>query len=71
MTHKNTISILVGESLEYARYKLLIATLEMHRGDKKLTAKTLGVTWKTVYNMMTKFGLHTVHPHQNQWDMKK
>lgn len=46
------LNITVGMSLADAKKALVTATLEAHRGNKRKTAEVLGITLKTLYNML-------------------
>jgi DNA-binding NtrC family response regulator len=43
------IQVPIGSSVEEVERRVIIATLEHQRGDKKLTAETLGISLKTLY----------------------
>lgn len=51
----NIITLRVGMSLAEAERELLVATLKMHSWDKAKTARTLGVSLKTIYNLTNKY----------------
>jgi DNA-binding NtrC family response regulator len=53
-TEANGPSVLVplGEPLEETERKLILSTLEMCEGDKKETARRLGISLKTLYNRL-------------------
>lgn len=53
--HQEQLRISVGESIEDAERKLIFATLEVHNGDKKATAETLGISLKTLYNRLNQY----------------
>lgn len=53
----NTITLRIGMSLAEAEKEILIATLKLHDWDKRKTASTLGVSLKTVYNMVNKYDI--------------
>jgi len=57
-----TVPVRVGERLDAVERKLLIATLEAVKGDRKTAAELLGIGLKTIYNRLKKYGLdhHTV-----------
>ena len=44
----------------------VLQTLELCRGNKAATARMLGVTEKTVYNMMARFGIRKASEPQSQ-----
>jgi len=46
----------VGVSLAEAERKIVLATLDRFRGDKKKTAETLGISLKTLYNRLNAYG---------------
>ncbi len=54
------VPVRVGEKLEDVERKLLIATLEAVKGDRKTAAELLGISLKTVYNRLKHYGLD--HP---------
>lgn len=47
-----TLSVAVGTALDIAQRDFILATLAYHGGDKRLTAETLGVSLKTLYNRL-------------------
>jgi hypothetical protein len=55
-----TVPVRVGERLDAVERKLLLATLEAVKGDRKTAAKLLGISLKTVYNRLKEYGLD--HP---------
>lgn len=57
MAKVKSVTVNVGDTIEEAKKALLIATLSHHDGDKKLTAKTLGISSRNVYNLMRRYGL--------------
>jgi transcriptional regulator with PAS, ATPase and Fis domain len=52
------VALTTGVSLEEAERKLIFATLDRLRGNKRLAAKTLGVSLKTLYNKLKRYQLH-------------
>jgi hypothetical protein len=52
-----TVPVRVGERLDAVERKLLIATLEAVKGDRKTAAELLGISLKTIYNRLKKYGL--------------
>lgn len=52
-----SLEIPIGTSLAEMERVLLEATLSAHEGDKVKTAASLGVSLRTVYNLMDKYGL--------------
>ncbi|HEX2758650.1 MAG TPA: helix-turn-helix domain-containing protein [Thermoanaerobaculia bacterium] len=52
-----TVPVRVGERLDAVERKLLIATLESVKGDRKTAAELLGISLKTIYNRLKKYGL--------------
>ncbi len=50
-----TLHIPVGISLDEADHRLILATLELHDGDKKKTASVLGISLKTLYNRLNEY----------------
>jgi DNA-binding NtrC family response regulator len=59
MTEHNddAISVPIGTSLEEMERQLLVATLAKFDGNKVRTAEAMGISLKTVYNLMEKHGL--------------
>jgi transcriptional regulator with GAF, ATPase, and Fis domain len=57
-----TVPVRVGERLDAVERKLLIATLEAVKGDRKTAAELLGIGLKTIYNRLKEYGLdhHTL-----------
>jgi two-component system response regulator AtoC len=51
------VPVRVGEKLEEVERKLLIATLQAVKGDRKTAAELLGISLKTVYNRLKEYGL--------------
>jgi len=51
----NTIDSLVGKSFWQVEKTLLFATLEHNNGDKTATAKSLGISLKTLYNRLNAY----------------
>lgn len=60
---QGTLKMSVGTSLLQAQRELILATLAHHQGDKRLTARTLGISLKTLYNRLGTYdasaGSHT------------
>ena len=56
----NTLSFGVGTPLADAQREILLATLEHFGGDKRRTARVLGISLKTLYNRLELYG-DTVH----------
>jgi len=52
-----TVPVRVGERLDAVERKLLIATLEAVKGDRRTAAELLGVSLKTIYNRLKEYGL--------------
>ena len=50
------VSIRLGSSIADAERKLILSTLEFHAGDKKRAAKTLGISLKTLYARLSRYG---------------
>lgn len=50
--NREYVRIHIGSSLAEAERRLIFATLEQFEGDKKKTAKTLGISVKTLYNRL-------------------
>lgn len=57
MAKVKSVTVSVGDSIEEAKKALLIATLKHFDGDKRLTAQTLGISYRNVYNLMRRYGL--------------
>jgi hypothetical protein len=51
------VPVRVGEKLEAVERKFLIATLEAVKGDRNTAAELLGISLKTIYNRLKKYGL--------------
>jgi DNA-binding NtrC family response regulator len=49
---QGTLKMCVGTSLLQAQRELILATLAHHQGDKRRTARTLGISLKTLYNRL-------------------
>jgi len=47
-----SVQMAVGTSLMQAQQELILATLAHHQGDKRRTARTLGISLKTLYNRL-------------------
>ena len=56
------VPVRVGERLDAVERKLLIATLEAVEGDRKTAAELLGISLKTIYNRLKKYGLDPQTP---------
>jgi DNA-binding NtrC family response regulator len=56
------VPVRVGEKLEAVERKLLIATLQAVKGDRKTAAELLGISLKTVYNRLKHYGLDQPAP---------
>ena len=54
----STLSIQIGTSLAEIDRKLIFATLKFCNGIKKNTADILGISLKTLYNRLEKYGSH-------------
>jgi DNA-binding NtrC family response regulator len=46
------LNFTVGTALADAQKEIILATLHHHRGNKRLTAETLGISLKTLYNRL-------------------
>jgi len=55
-----SIQIKVGTKISDAECALILATLEMHRDDKRKTAETLGLSLKTLYNRLNVYAARGV-----------
>jgi two-component system response regulator AtoC len=51
------VPVRVGDSLEEVERELLVKTLAAFGGNKKLAAAKLGISLKTIYNKIRKYGL--------------
>lgn len=56
------VPVRVGERLDAIERKVLIATLEALKGDRKTAAELLGISLKTVYNRLKEYGLDRATP---------
>jgi transcriptional regulator of acetoin/glycerol metabolism len=56
------VPVHVGERLDAVESKLLIATLAAVKGDRKRAAELLGISLKTIYNRLKKYGLDPPTP---------
>ena len=56
---EHTIEKLVGRSLAEVERDLILATIERVNGDKPDAARILGITLRTVYNRLEKYGMET------------
>lgn len=54
-TAEDRVVVSIGESIPTAERKLIEATLERFGGDKRLTAKTLGISLKTLYTRLQRY----------------
>jgi DNA-binding NtrC family response regulator len=54
-TAEDRVVVSVGESIPMAERKLIEATLERFGGDKRLAAKTLGISLKTLYTRLQRY----------------
>ncbi len=52
---RNSLNLSVGTPIAEAERRLVLATLEHFDGDKKLAARTLGVSLKTIYNRLNSY----------------
>lgn len=50
------LNLAVGTSIDDAERRLILATLDHHRGDKPQTAEALGISLKTLYNRLKQYG---------------
>lgn len=53
---ESTIEVAVGSTIEAAERALILATLKKLDGNKERTAATLGVSLKTLYNRLNRYG---------------
>lgn len=49
------IPVLIGHTLESIERKVILDTLEYHKGDKPKTAGSLGISLKTLYNKLSRY----------------
>jgi DNA-binding NtrC family response regulator len=42
----------IGTALADVQKEIILATLHHHRGNKRITAETLGISLKTLYNRL-------------------
>src|SRR5690606_27116039 len=49
------VGIHVGLTLAEAERRLILATLERHHGSRERTARTLGISLKTLYNRLRQY----------------
>ncbi len=52
---QSNVRPLVGSTLSDVKRELFVETLAHHGGDKRLTARTLGISMKTLYNRMREY----------------
>jgi len=52
----SSITVAVGSTIEKAERALIMATLEQLGGNKERTATTLGISVKTLYNRLNRYG---------------
>lgn len=52
---EESISITIGTPLEAAERRIICATLNKYRGNKRMTAEVLGISLKTLYNRLTAY----------------
>jgi len=50
-----TLQLTLGTTIAQAERRLILATLNEHKGDKKKTAEVLGVSLKTLYNRLNEY----------------
>jgi len=53
------LRVSIGSSLEDAERRLILATLDHTRGQKRSAARVLGISVKTLYNRLKAYGLRT------------
>ena len=53
--HEGCLNFQVGISLMEAQREIILATLKHHRGNKRMTAETLGISLKTLYNRLQEY----------------
>ncbi|WP_066134927.1 sigma-54 interaction domain-containing protein [Bordetella ansorpii] len=53
----DSLAFAVGTPLNEAQRELIRATLNLHHGDKRRAAATLGISLKTLYNRLNAYGL--------------
>src|SRR5690606_31692301 len=53
--HEGALSFFVGTPLAEAQREIILATLHHFSGNKRLTAETLGISLKTLYNRLKEY----------------
>ena len=54
---RDYIPVYIGEKLEDVEKKLILKTYEFFHGNKRKTAKTLGISERSLYNKLSKYGI--------------
>lgn len=52
---EESVLITIGTPLEAAERRIICATLNKYRGNKRMTAEVLGISLKTLYNRLTAY----------------
>ncbi len=62
-----SLTLAVGMSLEDIERRMLLKTLKYYNDDKTRTARVLGVSVKTIYNKLVRYGIHecAAPPHRH------
>lgn len=53
--HEDSLNFFVGTPLADAQKEIILATLRHYSGNKRLTAETLGISLKTLYNRLKEY----------------
>ena len=57
--HDATLQIAIGTRIAEVERRMILATLAELDGDKERTAKTLGISLKTLYNKLKRYRAET------------
>lgn len=49
------LNFTIGTALADAQRDTILATLHLYRGNKRMTAETLGISLKTLYNRLREY----------------
>lgn len=60
--HEGSLQLQIGMSLAEAQRELILAMLQHFNGDKRQTARTLGISLKTLYNRLESYQNDSVSP---------
>jgi len=52
MVVDGVLDFTIGTALADVQKEIILATLHHHRGNKRMTAETLGISLKTLYNRL-------------------